>query len=391
MDGIRSPEDGLKVLYVDDEPALLELGKIFIESQGNFLVQTASGSKEALHMMDGNAFDAVVSDYQMPEMDGLEFLKQVRRSGNNIPFIIFTGRVREEVAIEALNSGADFYLQKGGNPRAQFAELINMINQSVSRRQQEKKVTEAEINLRTIVDNMGDGLFVVDSEGFILSFNEAACTLSGAGSHEELLGTNVMDFIIPDHEESFRMHFAEILKGGCPCLTRFKGVDLQGRSMWLESANTRILYREKFALLIVFRNIGAQLDMEERLRISEQKYRSIVESQQDLICRFLPDSTITFVNKKFSEVLSLEAGEAVGQKLSDYPFDIDPAIMDSIFNGINTSAHSIVNEGCFNLADGSTLLLEWVTQGIFDMDGSVVEYQAVGRMKVTLKRVVIRN
>ena len=59
----------------------------------------------------------------MPDMNGIEFLKKVRASGNTIPFVLFTGRGREEVVIEALNEGANFYLQKGGEPKSQFAEL----------------------------------------------------------------------------------------------------------------------------------------------------------------------------------------------------------------------------------------------------------------------------
>ena len=57
-------------------------------------------------------YDAIICDYQMPEMNGIDLLKMVRAGGNKIPFIMFTGRGREEVLIEALNSGADFYLQK---------------------------------------------------------------------------------------------------------------------------------------------------------------------------------------------------------------------------------------------------------------------------------------
>ena len=68
----------------------------------------------------------------MPEMDGIEFLKIVRGRGDKTPFIIFTGKWREEVVIEALNSGADFYLQKGGEPKSQFAELSNKIQHAVS-------------------------------------------------------------------------------------------------------------------------------------------------------------------------------------------------------------------------------------------------------------------
>jgi len=85
-------------------------------------------------MTPSTTYDAIVSDYQMPEMDGIEFLKTVRGSGSDMPFIIFTGKGREDVVIEAINNGADFYLQKGGNPKAQFAELSHKIKHAVRER-----------------------------------------------------------------------------------------------------------------------------------------------------------------------------------------------------------------------------------------------------------------
>ena len=69
-----------------------------------------------------------------PEWDGIGFLKIVRARFPDLPFIIFTGRGREEVVIEALNCGADHYIQKGGDPRAQFTELIHTIRNSVEKR-----------------------------------------------------------------------------------------------------------------------------------------------------------------------------------------------------------------------------------------------------------------
>ena len=132
--------DQISVLYVDDEPDLLDLGKIFLERTGDFRVTIATGVNEALSAMEGSEFETIISDYQMPGMDGIGFLKHLRSHGNKIPFILFTGRGREEVAIEALNNGADFYLQKGGDPSAQFAELANKVRYAVSHRRAEKQV-----------------------------------------------------------------------------------------------------------------------------------------------------------------------------------------------------------------------------------------------------------
>ena len=81
-------------------------------------------------MMSTVAYDAVILDYQMPETNGIDFLKLIRSRDDPIPFILFTGRGREEVVIEALNSGADFYLQKGGDPSS---SLRNWSTRSRSR------------------------------------------------------------------------------------------------------------------------------------------------------------------------------------------------------------------------------------------------------------------
>jgi DNA-binding response OmpR family regulator len=124
----------LSVLYVDDDPLLLDVGKLFLEQSGAFQVEILSSTAEALEKIRTNNYDAVISDYQMPEMDGIQFLKAVREQYPHLPFIIFTGKGREEIVIEALNNGADHYLQKGGDPKSQFAELKHNIERAVERK-----------------------------------------------------------------------------------------------------------------------------------------------------------------------------------------------------------------------------------------------------------------
>jgi len=135
----------IRVLYVDDEPGLLEVSKLFLESEGAFAVDTVTSAYDALTRLKTEQYDAIISDYQMPEMDGITFLKQLKALGSKTPFIIFTGRGREEVVIEALNNGADFYIQKGGEPKSQFAELSNKIRYAVSRKQSEEALGVSEV------------------------------------------------------------------------------------------------------------------------------------------------------------------------------------------------------------------------------------------------------
>jgi PAS domain S-box-containing protein len=131
----------ISVLYVDDEPDYLDLCKWYLERTKEFTVTTASSASGALDLIPSHAIHAIVSDYQMPGMDGIGLLKQVRATDKTIPFIMFTGRGREEIAVEAFENGADFYLQKGGAPTPQFAELMHKIKAAVEHRRADMQVT----------------------------------------------------------------------------------------------------------------------------------------------------------------------------------------------------------------------------------------------------------
>ncbi len=144
--------DDITILYVDDEPGLLSLGKLFLERGGQFIVDTITSAPAALSLQNTRKYDAIISDYQMPEMDGIELLRKIRSSGNTIPFILFTGRQREEIAVRAWEEGADFYLQKGGEPASLFAELSHKIRYAVGRRQAEETSREYEARLRELSD-----------------------------------------------------------------------------------------------------------------------------------------------------------------------------------------------------------------------------------------------
>jgi PAS domain S-box-containing protein len=130
----------ISVLYVDDDENLLDIGKKFLEKTDSVIVDTALSAQQGLEKITAGHYDLIVSDYQMPGMDGIGFLKQVRNNFGDLPFILFTGRGREEIVIEALNNGADFYLQKGGPPKAQFAELIHKIHIAVDHHRASERI-----------------------------------------------------------------------------------------------------------------------------------------------------------------------------------------------------------------------------------------------------------
>ncbi len=174
----------IRILYVDDERFLHEPFKLFMEKDGEFSVDTVPSAEEALERLSAERYDAVVSDYQMPGMDGIGLLKNLRSTGRKIPFILFTGRGREEIVIDAVNSGADFYIQKGGDVLPQFTELAHFIRNAVDRRSAEERFIETERKLSSFFAHTPDAIVLFDGDGHVLNMNTAAERLFGTTERE---------------------------------------------------------------------------------------------------------------------------------------------------------------------------------------------------------------
>jgi len=182
---------------VDDDSQSLDLTKYFLEKEDKLEVDVATSAQSAIDKISRAHFDVIVADYQMPGMNGLELLKALRSNGTPVSFILFTGKGSEDVAIEALNNGADFYLQKGGDPKSQFAELSNMILRSAGRRTAQDLLRESEQRFREFLSNAHLAAVILDKDGNIDFINEHLLKLTGHLG-EDLLEKNWFDLFVPE-------------------------------------------------------------------------------------------------------------------------------------------------------------------------------------------------
>ena len=117
----------MKVLIVDDDPLFLELSKTFLEVFYDIISDTVESAAEALEKLEENSYDVVIADYDMPFMDGITFLRIIRNKRIDIPFILFTVIEEKEIMRRAMENCAHSFIQKTGDPKAQYLELSKRI------------------------------------------------------------------------------------------------------------------------------------------------------------------------------------------------------------------------------------------------------------------------
>ena len=309
-----SEKKPIRVLHVDDEASFLSVAKECLEMRGAFEVDTALSVKEAVEKMKSKGYDVIVCDYQMPEKDGLQFLEELRKNGNLIPFIIFTGKGGEEVAIKGMNLGADGYISKTGDPETVYCELAYGIVEAVSRR-------KAEIMCQTLFENTGTAMCILEEDKTISLVNKQFEELSGY-SKEEIEGRKWTEFVTEEYLERMeRYHVERRKKGGkAPKQYTFDFVNKKGE---IKNAllNVELIPGTKKSLVSLI-DITESKKVEEALRESEEAYRALINGMNDTAWVIGFDGKFIDVNDAAVKVLGYSREEF----LKMGPPDIDSTL-----------------------------------------------------------------
>lgn len=194
------PFDPVSVLHVDDEPNFADMAATFLERADERLsVATATGASEALDHLAEHDVDCVVSDYEMPETDGIEFLEAVRDRYPDLPFILYTGKGSEEIASDAVSAGVTDYLQKETGT-GQYAVLANRITNAVQQYRSERELDENRERLSMLFEQSPLGVVEWDESFRFTRVNEAAQDILGY-TESELVGTS-WEVIVPESDRA---------------------------------------------------------------------------------------------------------------------------------------------------------------------------------------------
>jgi PAS domain S-box-containing protein len=306
--------EAFRILHVDDDLIVLKISKQILEMENKFEIDVATSTEEAFKKLSKKSYDAIVSDYEMPTQNGLQFLKELREQGYDIPFIIFTGKSKEEAAIRALNLGADGYFTKYGDPEFVYAELAHGIRKSVEMKRTKAKACIEEARLKAILSSSPDAIIIADLSGKIVNCNEGLVQLAGYSSKEDIIGRNASEIIqekglksteitrkLKEHPANGKIEISFMKSGGEECLVEFSVGMLRD-----ESGNS-------------LGHVGVLRDISERKKAAEQNRKlaneltRVFDAITDMMFITDNEKRIVRVNKRACEFLKKKPEDVLGK------------------------------------------------------------------------------
>jgi PAS domain S-box-containing protein len=352
----------ISVLYVDDEPDLLDIAKTFLERSGEIAIDTLPSAAQAREILKTRSYEAIVADYLMPGMDGIEFLKHIRTRYGDVPFILFTGRGREEVAIEALNNGADYYLQKGGAPGSQFLELEHKIKQAVHRRQAEKALRDSETRYRRLFEAAQDGILIIDAtNGEIIDANPFVRDLLGY-TLDDLRGKELWEIGLFRDVDASKAAFSVLQENG---YIRYEDLPLEtkdGKRMEVEFVSNVYSIDHTRVIQCNIRDITDRKRVQGDLHNSEIRYRRLFETAQDgILIIDAPTEEIIDANPFITRMLGYTLEELHGKKLWEIGLFRDIAASRAAFSVLQESGYIRYEDLPLETKDGKRMEVEFVS------------------------------
>lgn len=256
--------------------------------------------------------------------------------------------------------------------------VVITFQDETEKRTQNRLVKESEQNLREFFENDISGDYAATADGEILKCNPAFARILGYSSPDELVGRNFKDFYknqVDRDEFLKKIQMSKILNGFEVILKHKEGSEIFCKENIVgvfDASGSLVKY---FGYL---QDLTQQRVAEEKLHIREQLLSSVLETQQELICRFLPDTTLTFVNKAYCKIFGKTEEELLGQKFLELVPESEWDQELSILRSLNTNNPQRTSVSKSFREDSSEITLEFTDTAIFNEEGELVEFQSVG-------------
>ncbi|SNR40033.1 PAS domain S-box protein [Halorubrum vacuolatum] len=366
--------DRITVLHVEDDPAFASLTSEFLERHAEALsVHSAHCAEEGLDYLEHTEVDCIVSDYEMPGRNGIDFLEAVRETHPEIPFILFTGRGSEEVASEAISKGVTDYLQKGTGTE-QYELLANRITNVVEKNRVEHDLRASQRQLSLFIEQSPLGILTYDREFTITGVNQVGQEILGY-DEAELRGESWTVLVPEDEYEHVEEITRELTEAGGGYHSINENLRKDGERIICEWHN-RVVTDEDGAVVGIFSLFEDVTDREKRKR-QHRRFQRAVESSGHAIYCTDPEGTIEYVNPAFEELTGYTAAEAIGKtprilRSGEHEESFYEDLWRTVLDG-EVWRGEVINED----KDGERYIVDQTIAPVTDASGSITEFVAV--------------
>mgnify|MGYP006278881707 CR=1 FL=1 len=356
---IDGSSETIRVLHVDDDPSVTELASEFLQREDDRItVETAADAKEGLDRLQSESVDCIVSDYEMPGQNGIEFLQTVRETEPDLPFILFTGRGSEEVASDAISAGVTDYLQKEKGTD-QYTVLANRIVNAVGHDRSQQLVEQSQRRYQAIFDDPNILVGLLDTDGSVLDVNETAIEYVSK-ARENLTGTRFWEtpwFAYSDLSESDVQEWIGRAANGE--YVNFEA-DLQtpaGDPYTVEGVFRPVRDEDGAVVSII---VSAREITERKARERElEEYEAYLEGSSDIITVLDETGQIKYQSPSATRILGYEQDELIGENGFDLVHPDDVETLYETFTALVEDPSGVVtSEARFRSADGEWRWLE---------------------------------
>ncbi len=349
----------LRVLILDDRPADAELTLLELERAGyQVSADVVQNLDDFTARLRTNFYDLVLSDFTLGEWDGMDALSALRLLGKDLPFILVTGSLGEEQAVDCIKLGATDFVLKERMVRLPVA-VRRALAESGLRAEQalaQEALRESEERYRTVAETAGDAIITIDSQSRVQFANRATEKIFGY-SPAELQGKE-LTVLMPEsvrqaHRAGIRHYLATGEKHLSWQATQVTGLHKSGREIPLEIAFAEFREKNQRFFTGIIRDITERKREQEALRQSEEKFAKAFDSSPTAISiSTLREGRYVDVNDSFLQMTGYRRNEIIGRTAAELGMWIHPEVRITLIKALHAQGRVLDFDFLFRAKSG---------------------------------------
>ena len=391
----------IRILFVEDLPSDTELAERVLQKEGlHFSSIRVDTEKEFIKALEEFQPDLIISDYSMPGFDGMKALKISLKKDPALPFIILTGSMNEETAVDCMKVGATDYVIKGHLKKLPFAikEALEQKKIWSAKEEAERENREHQEELEAIYQNSPLMMILLDKARRVRKINGFAVESLGRFS-EKLIGRRIGEVLRCLHalddpkgcgfgsfcgqctirrtvEDAFETgHNHQNIEADLTFSINGKEVE----STFLFST-TKLAIGKQPMVLVSILDITERKQMEEAIRLSEERYRTVIEEIDEGYYEVDLTGNFTFVNDSMTRQLQYSKEELIGMNFRSYIPQEETDGVYKIFNRSYRTGEIIKWYPVTNIRkDGTPHFFEDSISCRRDKEGRVIGFRGISR------------